>query len=135
MERFERNSLPTAWRGVASPRYVRLARWLSLVEELGGTRADLIGGPGRPDAFWTVPRPKPTRGERSVLPVTPTRDRLDEVLQFVDHELSRAQRLVLMLFYAEDLSFDEVADVLDLPKATVRRLHRDAVATIEEQFG
>jgi RNA polymerase sigma factor (sigma-70 family) len=49
-------------------------------------------------------------------------------------ELDREERLVLLLFYAEGLSFADIAEVLDLPVATVERLYRATMATLEERL-
>jgi hypothetical protein len=128
-------SLPAAWRGVASPRFLRLARWLSLVEELGGVcglpREDhvslgaLSGGPGL----------KAGKSDMDVLTPTPHETQIDMFREFVAEELPRAQRLVLMLHYADGLSTSEIAEVLDLPEATVVRLFHKTMESLQERFG
>jgi RNA polymerase sigma factor (sigma-70 family) len=50
-------------------------------------------------------------------------------------ELTRQERLVLSLRYADGLGFDEIADVLDMPPAAVERLYRQTMATLEDRLG
>jgi RNA polymerase sigma factor (sigma-70 family) len=70
------------------------------------------------------------------LPATPARtDELDVVRQLFAEELERHERLVLMLFYVEGLSFADIAELLELPVAAVARLYRETMATIRERLG
>ena len=129
-------SLPAAWRGVASPRFLRLARWLSLVVELGGMRGlprddqaplgALFGGPGLKAGKTHM---------MDVLTPTPHETQIDTFREFVAGELPRAERLVLMLHYADGLSTSEIAEVLDLPETTVVRLFHKTMESLQERFG
>ena len=60
---------------------------------------------------------------------------LDELQRFVLEELTRHERLVLMLFYAEGLSLGEIAEVLDLPEATIVKLFTKTIETLRANFG
>ena len=128
-------SLPAAWRGVASPRFLRLARWLSLVEELGG----VCGLPREDHVCLGVPLGGPQlkagKTDMDVLTPTPHETQIESFREFVTEELPRVERLVLMLHYADGLSTSEIAEVLDLPKATVGELFRKTMALLQERFG
>ncbi len=55
---------------------------------------------------------------------SPAPDRSPDVLRFV-HQLPEAYRQVILLFYMEDRSYDEVAQMLGQPLGTVKtNLHR-----------
>ena len=60
---------------------------------------------------------------------------LDELQRFVLERLSRPERLILMLFYADGLSLDEIAEVLELPEATVAEIFENTIAVLRAQFG
>ncbi len=59
---------------------------------------------------------------------------LEELRHFVAERCSRHERLVLMLFYADGLGLDEIAEVLDLPKATVNQLFCATLDALRERF-
>lgn len=59
----------------------------------------------------------------------------DELRTFMATELSRHERLVLMLFYADGLGPEQIAEVLDLPVATAGELLERSLAAIQEHFG
>jgi len=134
MDRLNDYALPTAWRGVASPRYLQLARWLSLVEELGGVRCP--DGPGGRALAGALTGTACQAGRNDMSPLTISAEpcQLDELRSFVAERCSRHERLVLMLFYAERLSLDEIADVLDLPEATVKQLFCATLESLRERF-
>ena len=134
MDRRNEYPLPTAWRGVASPRYLRLARWLSLAEELGGLRSLGPSGPGAMDSVLTAHGCQAGQIDMT-LTMLSHEAQADELRQFMTTRLSRHERLVLMLFYAEGLDLDGIADVLDLPVATVADLLEATLAAIQRRFG
>jgi len=127
--------LPTAWRGVASPRYLRMTRWHALAEELGGMRAFSSGAQMPLNDSMVDPICKVGLMDMSLLSETLEGEQLDEVQRFVVDELTRHERLVLMLFYAEGLRLTEIAEVLDLPDATVAELFSHTLATLRARFG
>ncbi len=124
--------LPPAWRGVASPGYLQMSRWHALVEELGGLRASPSGTACPGDGA----RPDPLSGSglpyMSVLMEVEEAAQLDELREFVTKRLARHERLVLMLVHSDGLSLSQVAEVLDLPEATVRLVYTRTVAALRE---
>lgn len=69
--------------------------------------------------------PLPTEIEASSEPEPLEREERDAVLHQGLAELPWVEREVLTLFYLEELSLQEVAEVLEVPKGTVKsRLHR-----------
>ncbi len=53
---------------------------------------------------------------------------------FVCRRLSREERLVVMLHYGEDLTFQEIAGILDLAPDSVEAMHARIVARVRNQF-
>jgi RNA polymerase sigma factor (sigma-70 family) len=126
--------LPRAWRGVASPGYARLTRWHELVEELGGTRASSSFGQSPLAEFLTSPVSKAGTVNMSLLTQAAESEQLDALQRIFFEQLTRHERLVLMLFYAEGLSLGEIAEVLDLPEATVAELFSKTIKTLRAHF-
>ena len=126
--------LPAAWRGVASPDYARLTRWHVLVEELGGMRALGSRGQGPLADFLTRPVSRVGTVHMSLLTEASESQQLDELQRIFFEHLTRHERLVLMLFYAEGLSLVEIAEVLDLPEATVAELFIKTLETLRAHF-
>lgn len=125
--------LPAAWRGVASPGYLQLSRWHSLVEELGGLRASPAGA-GCPGGAPPNPLSKTGYMEMSALAEVQQSEQLDELREFVLTHLARHERLVLMLVHAEGLSLEQTAEVLDLPLATVSRIYARTVTELRARM-
>ena len=127
--------LPGAWRGVASPSYAHRSRWHALVEELGGIRALNSGAPA--PFYETLGSPVLETGsiDMSLLTEAAETEQLDELQRFVLEQLTRHERLVLLLFYADGLSLDEIAAVLELPGATVADLFGRTLETLRSHFG
>jgi len=134
MDRRNAYPLPTAWRGVSSPRYLRLARWLSLAEELGGLRWSGPQGTAALDSILSGHGCHAGQMDMS-LTMLSQETAQDALRQFVTERLSRHERLVLMLFYADGLSLDEIGVVLDLPAATVARIFEATMTALQEDFG
>lgn len=135
MHRPKDQSLPAAWRGVASPRYMHLARWLALAEDLGGMPG---GGPPGPRALEGVLNAQGYQAgnmNMTLMTVSRQTSQTDEVRDFVTARLTRHERLVLMLHYADGLDIDEIAEVLDLPTPTVAELLQRTLAAIQELLG
>ena len=61
-------------------------------------------------------------------------EQFDELREFVTKCLARHERLVLMLVHGERLSFAQVAQVLDLPEATVRLVYARTLAALRTHF-
>lgn len=126
--------LPPAWRGVASPGYLQVSRWRALVEELGGLRCPPASGPAFGEGAQANPFSNAGLTNMSVLAEIQETEQVDELREYVLTCLARHERLVLMLVYGERLSFSQVAEVLDLPEATVRQIHAKTVATLRVRF-
>jgi RNA polymerase sigma factor (sigma-70 family) len=62
-------------------------------------------------------------------------EELEAARRIVAEELAREERLVLLLVYAEGLSFAEIAEVLDLSVAAVERRYRATMAALRERLG
>ena len=135
MDRRYECPLPAAWRGVASSRYMRLARFLSLVEELGGMRGIGPQAPGSLGGVLNAEGSHVGTMDMTLAMLSQETTQTDALRQFMTTELSRHERLVLMLFYADGLSLDEIAVVLDLPVATVAELFERTLNTLEQRFG
>ncbi len=56
----------------------------------------------------------------------------EDLAWYVRHHLTREERLVVMLRYAEELQFDEIAGVLSIPCPEVERIHRSVVKRLNE---
>ena len=55
----------------------------------------------------------------------------EDLAFYVRHQLSHEERLVVMLRYAEELEFDEIAGVVDLPQAEVELIHDKVVRRLK----
>lgn len=125
---------PPAWRGVASPGYLHLSHWRALVEELGGLREP-------PEHYGSIGEGAPTDPfsttgleNMNVLSEVQETEELGELREFVLKHLQRHERLVLTLVYAEHLSLRQVAEVLELPEATVRQIFLNTLAELRARF-
>ncbi len=102
----ERPLQPWLYRMTANLSYTwvkRNHRWLHPLEEM----ADWLAGPSKNSPYEAVEK----------------LDDWDRVQQAVA-DLSISQRVVVVLYYLNDLSLQEIAEVLDLPVGTVKsRLH------------
>lgn len=89
---------------------------------------------GRPIRFLSLGRPRfaqdPSRDEcesdtladgRQVEP--PLALRREEIKSFITRALSRAERLILILYYYEDMSMKEIGWTLDLSESRVSQMH------------
>ena len=70
----------------------------------------------------------PSRQIPAETPGTETRAHRSEAEDIIQHaleQLDESQRTIILLRDIQDLSYDEIADILDLPRGTVKsRLHR-----------
>ena len=53
---------------------------------------------------------------------------------FVTRGLSREERLVLLLYYYEELTMAEIGVVLDLSESRVSQIHKDVLARLRNRF-
>jgi RNA polymerase sigma factor for flagellar operon FliA len=54
--------------------------------------------------------------------------------EFITRGLSREERLVLILYYYEDLTMAEIGVVLDLSESRVSQIHKDVIARLRNRF-
>lgn len=54
--------------------------------------------------------------------------------EFVTRGLSREERLVLVLYYYEDLTMAEIGVVLDLSESRVSQIHKDVITRLRHRF-
>lgn len=59
---------------------------------------------------------------------------LDSLKEMVTKELSRTERLILVLYYYENMTFPEIAIVLDLSALEVSTTHRDILVRMRERL-
>lgn len=108
---------PWLYRMTANLAYTWLKRnhhWLKPLEEL----AEWLVGPGRNSTYEIVER----------------HDEWDHLQQAVAR-LPFAQRVVVVLYYLNDLSLQEIAEILDVPVGTVKsRLHYGRL-TLKKSLG
>jgi len=93
-----------------------VADWKSVATEVG-------------DLCQTI-RQKSADPDAPALPPPPI-DR-EELAYYVRHRLSREERLLVMLHYAEKLSFGEIAGILAIPEQDIERMHASLVARLKE---
>jgi len=61
--------------------------------------------------------------------------RKEDLVQFLSRELSRTERLVLTLYYYENMTFKEIAAVMDLTESQVVELHQAILKRVREHLG
>jgi len=129
------HELPSAWRGVPSPRFVAWARWQALAQAVGGRAVQASGNLVPMAEMLTGPLGEAGQLEMSLLTGSAEKAELDDLQRFVLERLSRHERLILMLFYADGLSLAEIAEVLDLPEATVAEIFENTIEALRAHFG
>lgn len=70
--------------------------------------------------------------ENATLPPPPANR--EDLAYYVRHNLNPTERLVVMLRYAEELGFDEIASVLEMAQTQVEELHNLIVSRIKESL-
>jgi len=82
---------------------------------------------GRPtDRTWDVGDPRQT---------DPSQRAARELLtEYLTRGLSREERLVLVLYYYEDLTMAEIGLVLDLSESRVSQIHKDVLNRLRQRF-
>lgn len=60
-----------------------------------------------------------------------TRKKLLEVL----HNLKTNERIIISLYYFEDLSYKEIGDVLDLTESRISQIHSKAIKKLQDEYG
>jgi RNA polymerase sigma factor (sigma-70 family) len=115
--------------GVNLGRYDQLCRLSQLGKEVHFSamepQTDRNGrGPSR---SWDI------GDKRSIDPsAAVTREMLTE---YITRGLSREERLVLVLYYYEELTMSEIGVVLNLSESRVSQIHKDILQRLRQRFG
>ena len=115
--------------GISQDRYDQLARISQLGREVHFSAMDPRDNSSRgrsSERAWDVGDP-----DQSDPSARLTRTMLTE---FVTRGLSREERLVLILYYYEDLTMAEIGLVLDLSESRVSQIHKDVVTRLRNRF-
>ncbi|MBN1513496.1 MAG: sigma-70 family RNA polymerase sigma factor [Phycisphaerae bacterium] len=115
--------------GVTQARYDHLCRLSQLGKEIHFSAMEpqndrTARGSGR---SWDVGDPKQ---EDPTSPVT--REMLTD---YITRGLSREERLVLVLYYYEDLTMAEIGLVLNLSESRVSQIHKEILGRLRQRFG
>jgi len=115
--------------GVSVERYDHLCRLSQLGKEVHFSamepEADRNGrGPSR---VWDLGDTKGPEPSHSV-----SREMLTE---YITRGLSREERLVLVLYYYEELTMSEIGQVLKLSESRVSQIHKDILQRLRQRFG
>ena len=79
--------------------------------------------------------PVPFGPEHAAAPETPQRPhKLKQALAAAIGELPRTEQLVIALFYHEELTFDEMADLLGMPASRVCEMHTQALLRLRSKL-
>ncbi len=116
--------------GISQDRYDQLSRISQLGREVHFSAMDPRNGSdsrGRSsERAWDVGDPDQTDPSAKM-----SRSMLTE---FVTRGLSREERLVLILYYYEDLTMAEIGVVLDLSESRVSQIHKDVIFRLRSRF-
>lgn len=116
--------------GISQDRYDQLSRISQLGREVHLSAMDPRNGSdsrGRAaERAWDVGDPHQTDPSSKL-----SRSMLTE---YVTRGLSREERLVLILYYFEDLTMAEIGIVLDLSESRVSQIHKDVIARLRGRF-
>lgn len=115
--------------GIQVSRYEDLCRLSQLGKEVHFSAMEAEDGSrGRgPSRGWDIRDPRSTDPTRSV-----SRQFLTE---HISKGLSREERLILVLYYYEDLTMAEIGLVLNLSESRVSQIHKDILARLRQRFG
>ena len=116
--------------GISQDRYDQLARISQLGREVHFSAMDPRNGSdsrGRSgERAWDVGDPNQTDPSAKLACTMLT--------EFVTRGLSREERLVLILYYYEDLTMAEIGVVLDLSESRVSQIHKDVITRLRNRF-
>jgi RNA polymerase sigma factor FliA len=114
--------------GITQDRYDQLSRISQLGREVHFSAMDPRSeSRGRSsERAWDVGDPDQTEPSAKM-----ARTMLTE---FVTRGLSREERLVLILYYYEDLTMAEIGVVLDLSESRVSQIHKDVITRLRNRF-
>jgi len=115
--------------GMSQDRYDQLARISQLGREVHFSAMDPRESNGRgrsSERAWDIGDPNQTEPHAKM-----ARTMLTE---FITRGLSREERLVLILYYYEDLTMAEIGAVLDLSESRVSQIHKDVISRLRTRF-
>ncbi|NLX22962.1 MAG: sigma-70 family RNA polymerase sigma factor [Phycisphaerae bacterium] len=115
--------------GLSQDRYDQLSRISQLGREVHFSAMDPrdSGSRGRSsERAWDVGDPHQTDPS--------TRMARTMLTEFITRGLSREERLVLILYYYEDLTMAEIGVVLDLSESRVSQIHKDVIGRLRARF-
>ena len=55
--------------------------------------------------------------------------------QHITQDLAREERLVLILYYFEEMTMAEIGSVLDLSESRVSQIHKEILTRLRQRFG
>lgn len=115
--------------GLSQDRYDQLSRISQLGREVHFSAMDPRESGGRnrtSERAWDVGDPRQSDPAAKM-----ARSMLTE---FITRGLSREERLVLVLYYYEDLTMAEIGVVLDLSESRVSQIHKDVINRLRNRF-
>jgi len=116
--------------GISQDRYDQLSRISQLGREVHfsamdpRSHSDSRGRSG--ERAWDIGDPKKTEPSAKMARAMLT--------EFITRGLSREERLVLVLYYYEDLTMAEIGVVLDLSESRVSQIHKDVIIRLRNRF-
>jgi len=115
--------------GMNLVRYDQLCRLSQLGKEVHFSAMDPQGDrtEGGPSRGWNIGDPSRNDPARTV-----ARKMLTE---YITRGLSREERLVLILYYFEELTMAEIGQVLNLSESRVSQIHKDILMRLRQRFG
>lgn len=70
-------------------------------------------------------------GETATATLPPPPANREDLAYYVRHHLNQTERLVIMLRYAEELGFDEIAGILKMAKDDIEEIHKMVVDRLQ----
>jgi RNA polymerase sigma factor FliA len=58
-----------------------------------------------------------------------------DIREYITHELSRAERLIIVLYYYEQMTMKEIGATLDLSESRISQMHSAIINSLREQLG
>jgi len=117
------------YMGLSQERYDQLSRISQVGREVHFSAMDPRDSNGRGrsnDRAWDIGDPKQAEPSARL-----ARTMLTE---YITRGLSREERLVLILYYFEDLTMAEIGAVLDLSESRVSQIHKDVITRLRQRF-
>ena len=58
-----------------------------------------------------------------------------DIKELITHELTRAERLIIVLYYYEQMTMKEIGATLDLSESRVSQMHSAIITRLRDQLG